>query len=133
MKKERKRDLNNRLGNHFVDSLLWSSFSKHLIKLIGLSIPIVFPEFQPFKLTHREKGLKQLSDKDETPDSVQVYIKKWRETSGCNSTQSAKSASATDSSALRGRNLTATRTLPGTVKTVTRKKTHKHTISTEAK
>lgn len=58
--------------------------------------------------------MKQLSDKDETPDSVQVYIKKWRETSGCNSTQSAKSASATDSSALRGRNLTATRTLPGT-------------------
>lgn len=38
-----------------------------------------------------------------------------RTTSGCNSTQSAKSASATDSSAFLGRNLTATRTLPGTV------------------
>lgn len=39
-----------------------------------------------------------------------------RITSGCNSTQSAKSASALDSSALRGRSLNATRTLPGTVK-----------------
>lgn len=37
-------------------------------------------------------------------------------TSGCNSTQSAKSASATNSSAFRGRNLTATRTLPRTMK-----------------
>lgn len=35
-------------------------------------------------------------------------------TSGCNSTQSAKSASAACSSAFRGRNLTATLTLPET-------------------
>lgn len=38
-----------------------------------------------------------------------------RNTSGCNSTQSAKSASDANSSAFRGRNLTATRTLPGTM------------------
>lgn len=37
-------------------------------------------------------------------------------TSGCNSTQSAKSASAIVSSAFLGRSLTATLTLPGTVK-----------------
>jgi hypothetical protein len=42
-----------------------------------------------------------------------------RYTSGCNSTQSAKSASATDSSAFRGRNLTATLTLPGTSENTT--------------
>jgi hypothetical protein len=42
------------------------------------------------------------------------YQYQLKSTSGCNSTQSAKSASATNSSALRGRNLTATRTLPGT-------------------
>ena len=45
-------------------------------------------------------------------------------TSGCNSTQSAKSVSAIDSSAFLGLSLTATRTLTDTVPNVTQFDSH---------
>lgn len=48
--------LNNRFSNNFVDTFLWCKFSKHLIKLIGIWVPIVLPKFQPFELESKQRN-----------------------------------------------------------------------------
>lgn len=47
------QNLYNGFRNNFVNTFLRSSLSKNLIKLVGLAVPVVLPELQPFQL-HRQ-------------------------------------------------------------------------------
>ena len=53
--KPKVTNLNNRLSNSFINTLLRREFSKHVIELICIRIPIVFSKLQPLKLRLNQK------------------------------------------------------------------------------
>lgn len=82
LSKKKATNLNNRFCNNFIDTLLGCKLGEHLIKLVCIWIPIVFPKFQPFELAGKKNKFasysrysqKKASRENEKGDNLRLYL-----------------------------------------------------------